>query len=105
MPRLIALLALAGSVLASSRPAFADAAEDKAVALVKKLGGDVTRDDKQPGKPVTKVFLFGSPVTDAVAKELAAFKSLTTLGLGGTQVTDAGARELQKALPKCKISN
>ena len=34
------------------RPARADDAEDKAVAFVEKLGGEVTRDEKLPGKPV-----------------------------------------------------
>jgi len=35
-------------------PARADDAEDKAVELVRKLGGSVTRADKQPGKPVVR---------------------------------------------------
>ena len=61
------------------RRARADEAEDKAVALVEKLGGKVTRDEKLPGKPVAGVALFFSAVTDAELKELAALKNLTYL--------------------------
>ena len=108
--------------------ARADDAEDKAVAFFEKLGGKVTRDDKQPGKPVVGVKLLNSEVTDAAIKELAAFENLTYLGLCNTQVTDAGLKELatlknlktlgvdgphmtdvgikelQKALPNCKTT-
>ena len=102
MSRIVAFaLALSGLCLcASSR---ADDAEDKAVAFVEKLGGEVTRDKKAPGKPVIAVTLSGTEVTDAGLKELAALKNLTTLHLGHTQVTDAGLKELQQALPRCEI--
>ena len=96
--------ALAASGLCMSAPARADDAEDRAVAVVEKMGGRVTRDDKEPGKPVTAVNLSFTQVTDAELKELAPLKSLTTLYLCGTQVTDAGIKELQKALPKCRIT-
>ncbi len=99
MFRLMAfVLAVSGLSLGSS--ARADEAEDKAVALVEKFGGKVTRDDKAPGKPVVGVSLFTGPgkvnlkVTDAGLKELAALKNLTTLMLGGAKVTDAGLKEL-----------
>ena len=152
MSRLIAVLVLAGMCFGCSRSteptgqtsatqpnpggqpgafpapsAGADDAEDKAVKFVEGLKGKVTRDDTQPGKPVVKVELTGTEVTDAGVKELAALKNLTnlnlsftkvtdagvkelaalknltTLDLGETKVTDAGVKELQKALPKCKI--
>lgn len=78
MFRLVAfVLALSGLCLGSS--ARADDAEDKAVALVEKLGGTVSRDQKAPGKPVVAV------------------------DLSGRKVTDAGVKELKKALPKCDI--
>ena len=69
-------------------------AEDKAVAFVEGLKGNVIRDEKLPGKPVIGVNLFGRKVTDAGLKELAGLKNLTTLGLGDTEVTDAGLTEL-----------
>jgi hypothetical protein len=80
-------------VLASSAPARADDAENRAVAFVEKLGGRVARDDTKPGKPVVEVRLNLSEITDAGLRELAPFKSLTTLHLGDTQVTDAGLKD------------
>lgn len=44
-------------------------------------------------------------ITDAGLKELARFKTLTTLTLCETKVTDAAVEALQKALPKCFIFN
>src|SRR5580692_2891135 len=35
------------------------AAEERAVALVKRMGGEVTRDEKVPGRPVVRVHLSG----------------------------------------------
>ena len=121
-------VALAVLVLCLGSSARAADAEDKAVAFVEKLGGEVTRDEKAPGKPVVTVTLAFTDVTDvgvkelaalknlttlslrltqvtdAGVKELAALKNLTTLHLFGTKVTDTGVKELQKALPKCTIS-
>ena len=91
-------------ILASPAAGRADDAEDKAVEFVKGLKGEVTRDEKLPGKPVVGVKLNFMQVTDAGLKELAPLTNLTTLSLSGTRVTDAGLKELQKALPKCKIS-
>lgn len=45
-------LALVVSGLGMCRPARADDAEDKAIAVVQGLGGTVTRDEKAPGKLV-----------------------------------------------------
>ena len=103
MSRLMLCGLMAGVILCSSAPVRADDAEDKAVAFVEKLRGQVTRDEKAPGKPVIKVNLFGSEVTDAGLKELAPLKNLTVLILADTQVTKAGLKDLQKALPKCFI--
>ena len=82
---------------------WADEAEDKAVSLVEKLSGNVTRDNKAPGKPVVGVTLANPKVTDAELKELGALKNLTTLDLRFTKVTAAGLKDLQKALLNCKI--
>src|SRR5947209_18556338 len=67
----------------------ADDAEDKAVATVERLGGQVLRNETKPGKPVRQVTLSGKEVTDADLKDLAGFKELEWLTLKNTQVTNA----------------
>src|SRR4051812_40523 len=74
----------------------ARADEAAAVKLVEKLGGRITRDDKQPGRPVIEASLVNSKVTDVDLKELKGLKQLTTLILWNTQVTDAGLKELKE---------
>ena len=61
-----------------------------------KLGADVERDDKAPGRPVTAVNCFGvnAKTDDAVLKNLAGLKNLQTLNLSYARVTDAGMKEL-----------
>jgi hypothetical protein len=81
-------------VLNPSAPLWADDAEDKAVAFVEKLGGNVARDEKLPGKPVIEVHLSFSAVTDVGLKELAPLENLTALFLLRTEVTDTGLKEL-----------
>src|SRR5437867_4478203 len=70
--------------------------EAAAVRMVERLGGGITRDDKQPGKPVIGVVLRFTKVTDADLKELKEFKQLTTLILQLTQVTGAGLKDLKE---------
>src|SRR6516164_9565265 len=87
---------LAGCLLLlTAAPLLADEAEDKAVEAVKKLGGTVVREDNDPAKPVIKVDLVLSQVTDADLKELAPLKELKELNLMACKgVTDAGLKEL-----------
>ena len=73
-------------------------AEAKAVAVVERLGGTVTRDEGRPGKPVVEVHLGFSQTADADLKELAPLKRLQVLALPNTPVTDAGLKNLD-ALP------
>src|SRR5262249_4535489 len=70
--------------------------EATAVKLVEKLGGIVTVDAKQPGKPVVGVDLERTKVTDADLKELKQLKHLQWLILYGNNVTDAGLKELKE---------
>ena len=77
--------------------------EAASVRMVEKLGGKVTRDDKQPDKPVIGVSLAGTTVTDAGLKELKELKGLKSLSLVGTRVTEEEVTGLQKALPDCRI--
>src|SRR5580704_11089227 len=86
MYRLQTSFLTAGCVLVLLSPARADDAEEKTVALVRKLGGSVTRDDKQPGKPVVEVDLSFTKLTEEVVAELSAFKGLTNLNLYRTRI-------------------
>jgi len=54
-------------------------------------------------KNLTELNLRYTQITEAGLKELAKCKQLEKLHLGHTQITDTA--ELQKALPKCKISD
>src|SRR5262245_54211681 len=73
----------------------ADEAEDRAVKAVEKLGGKVTRDDKQPGKPVIALDLSWTKMTDTRLKDLKDLKDLQSLILHFTLVTDVGMKELR----------
>ena len=79
----------------------ADAAEpvesqEQAIAAIKKLGGKVTIDEKSPNKPVIKVDLSHSKVTDKGLIELSELFKLQSLNLSGTNITDAGLEQLKK---------
>src|SRR6516162_7068094 len=87
------VLALLLAPLALAR---ADDAEDKAAALVEKLGGRVQRDDKAADNPVIVVLLDDRDVTDATLKELKALRNLQTLRIAATKVTDAVIMELKE---------
>ncbi|HVS39193.1 MAG TPA: caspase family protein [Gemmataceae bacterium] len=69
-------------------------AEAKAVAVVERLGGTVTRDEERPGKPVVEVHLGFSKASDADLKELAGLTRLQVLALPSTAVSDAGMKRL-----------
>ncbi len=69
--------------------------EVSALKAVEYLGGEVTRDDKLPGKPVIEVNLAFGHVTDTDLKELKDLKQLTSLALYNSQVTDGGLKELK----------
>lgn len=66
-----------GAILAAALlPGATWADEDAAVKAIQKLGGFITRDNKQPGKPVVGVSFGGPPqLTDAGLKELKEFSS------------------------------
>ena len=78
-------------LLLAVRGAWADDAEDRAERFVKKLGGDVYA---LPNKPIWRVTLDDTDVTDADLKKLAGFKHLHDLWLGYTKITDAGLKNL-----------
>ena len=71
--------------------------QDKAAAEIKRLGGHVGFDEKNPGRPVVSVQLSGSRVKDDCLRHLKGLTGLQTLNLERTQVTDAGLERLQGA--------
>jgi internalin A len=89
MTRSLLFLALAGAAGGCSR-----SPEDRAEALVRRLGGVATRDDRLPGAPVVGVHLRETACTDADLKQLTALTHLVSLNLSKTQVTDAGMQEV-----------
>lgn len=99
-------------LLLGATATLADEAEDRAVAAVKKLGGEVFRDMKAPGKPVVGVSLYSTKVKGADLKELAALKGLQRLDLTFTKLTDAGLKGLARhkeltslSLVGCKVTD
>ena len=64
--------------------------EERVIAIIEKLGGRVTRDEKSLGKPVIVVNLSGTKVTDAELANLKGLTELRHLNLGETRVTDTG---------------
>jgi Leucine-rich repeat (LRR) protein len=69
-------------------------AEDRAAEALRKLGGQVTRLEQSPGRPVISVNLAGVKLTDADLRPLTACPHLQTLDLSRTSVTDAGLAHL-----------
>jgi internalin A len=62
--------------------------------LVQKLGGEVFHVSDDHSKPITKVNLSSTKVTDATLKGVVPMKSLKTLYLERTSVTDAGLKHV-----------
>ena len=77
-------------------------AEARAIQAVNTLKGEVRRDSMEPGNPVVAVNLDpsrvirGPGVTDAIFKDLQAFKHLKTLRMLGAPVTDEGMKALKE---------
>lgn len=74
-----------------------NAAEAAAVASVSKLGGKVEFDTQLPDKPVIKVYLHGTGVTDADLALVVKLTHLQNLFLGKTKISDAGLEHLKGA--------
>jgi hypothetical protein len=75
-------------------PLLAREKEEKALELIQKLGGEVSRDENTPGMPVVGVHLTFAPIKDQDLADLAALKRLQALDLVGTVVTGEGLRDL-----------
>jgi internalin A len=95
MRLLCCLLMLWSALLSDAEAQTTKASQEAAVAAIKKLGGRVTFDEQDPGKPVVHVSLFGQDVTDASLEHLKEMTSLTSLDLVNTRVTEAGLEHLK----------
>ncbi len=96
-------------IKAEKEPAPEQAAVDpaEAIAKIQALGGEVDRDNSQPGKPVISINLSGTNVKDDDLRLLAGLSSLRELYLIGTNITDAGLKwlvDLQK-LEELRVGN
>ena len=91
------VLLLAFVCLASSVAVADDSSDvDRTIAKIELLGGEVTRDDTLPGRPVTGVdFQESDHVKDGYLDLLRHFTSLKSLSLRNTQITDAGLTKLR----------
>jgi Leucine-rich repeat (LRR) protein len=70
--------------------------EEQAIAEVERLGGDVKKDGRVAGMPVTSVNLAGSKVTDGELQVVKRFPQLQSLDLRETRISDRGLEHLEK---------
>jgi hypothetical protein len=69
--------------------------KERAIAAIKKLGGTVTFDHRKPGKPVFRVDLDATKITDKDLKHLKPMVGLKQLFLKHTRITDKGLKHLK----------
>ena len=75
---LVGLLVVASNAVGEDKVVKRSDAEKKAIAAIEKLGGEVTLDEKKPGKPVFSVNLFFTKVADAGLVHLKGLTKLQT---------------------------
>ena len=90
-------LALVAILMAGCGRPLGNPAESAAIAAIEKLGGKVEVDQQLPDKPVIKVYLHSTPVTDADLVHIAQLKQVQNIFLAKTQITDAGLEHLRDA--------
>jgi hypothetical protein len=84
-------------LLALTSPASAsDDAQESIMAEITRLGGQFERDENLPGKPIIKVDLHSTKVTDSDLKLLKKLPELRTLDLRLTGISDAGIANIKK---------
>jgi hypothetical protein len=94
--RILLCFLLTCSVIATDAQAqTAKESQAAAVAAIKKLGGTVTFDKKNPGRPIVSVDLSFTKVTDAGLVQLKGLTKLQTLYLARTKVTGPGREHLK----------
>src|SRR4051794_27100456 len=90
----MSILLLLASVFTAS--ANVNSMQDRAVAEVTRLGGKIEVDETLPGKPIVKVDLHSTQVTDLDLVFLKDLIQLRALDLRLTQIGDAGVANLKK---------
>src|SRR5271166_2087996 len=86
---ILVTLALAGGV-GRAPPSEQDAAIERAIAEVQRVGGTFGYDESRPGTGITNVEFWHSRVTDSVLSHLKALTDLEDLRLSNAPITDAG---------------
>jgi Leucine-rich repeat (LRR) protein len=69
--------------------------EERAIAEVERLEGDVKKDGRLPGMPVIAVILTRSRVTDGELQVVKSFPQLRSLDLRETRISDGGLDHLK----------
>jgi len=96
---LMALSVLAGcqdsAPVSSPEPQEDTAAQNLAMAVIRKVGGNIYVEETTPGKPGIKVDLRNSEITDAGLERLTGLSPVLELYLNDTKVTDAGLAHLK----------
>ena len=95
MMKTLSLLAAVLLFCSSSTINASESARDKVVAEVQRLGGTVEFDESKKDKPIIKVDLHGTKVTDADLVVLKNLKELRVLDLRLTHVGDSGVANLK----------
>jgi hypothetical protein len=88
------LRCLSGLLLVSLAFGCQQSSDERAIAEVIRMGGEVKKDGTQPGLPVTEVKLYKSKVTDGELKVVKSFPHLRTLDLRHTMISDRGLTNL-----------
>jgi internalin A len=95
LPKVFAI-AVCMFVIASLRADEPQTNRDKAVTLVKNLGGRVEVDEKAKDAPIVAVHLSDTKVSDADLEALKPLPQLHRLYLQNTTITDAGLEHLKE---------
>ncbi len=88
------LFALIGCSFALPTTGSAQDKEYPAVEFIRRIGGKEYREETFPSRPLVRVNLEGSRITDDGIKELHPLKDLAHLNLSKTKITDEGLKDL-----------
>jgi hypothetical protein len=89
------LLTLIIALFSGAKSQARDETQEHARAAVKKLGGTVRIDGKDPSRPVIGINLDSTPVTDDDLMNLKTFPQLRVLSLNQTPISDTGLEHIK----------
>jgi hypothetical protein len=97
--RRYASMAVGGLFLVMTQPMLraqdSKAEKERAIAEIKKLGGEVEVDTNRPGSPVVGVNLKHTKEVDASLEHLQGLTELQRMSLKGTKITDSGVATIK----------